>query len=71
MRYKQLVFLLFAIFTRPDLDFLRQGLCRTGKMLACEYDNIRPDIVLLGKALSGGGEWLFVPFFIRPYLTVI
>ena len=25
-------------------------------MLACEYDNIRPDIVLLGKALSGGGE---------------
>lgn len=32
-----------------------QGLCRTGKMLCCEHDNIRPDMVLLGKALSGGG----------------
>ncbi|KAJ6568234.1 putative ornithine aminotransferase, partial [Mycena vulgaris] len=30
------------------------GLCRTGKMLAYEYNNVRPDIVLLGKALSGG-----------------
>jgi len=35
-------------------DEIQTGLCRTGKMLACEYDNIRPDIVLLGKALSGG-----------------
>lgn len=31
-------------------------------MLACEYDNVRPDIVLLGKALSGGGRsFCFVP----------
>ncbi|KAJ7574035.1 ornithine-oxo-acid aminotransferase [Mycena floridula] len=35
-------------------DEIQTGLCRTGKMLACEYDEIRPDIVLLGKALSGG-----------------
>jgi len=35
-------------------DEIQTGLCRTGKMLASEYDNIRPDIVLLGKALSGG-----------------
>ncbi|OBZ74780.1 Ornithine aminotransferase car2 [Grifola frondosa] len=30
------------------------GLCRTGKMMCYEHDNVRPDIVLLGKALSGG-----------------
>ncbi|KAB5595978.1 Ornithine-oxo-acid aminotransferase [Ceratobasidium theobromae] len=35
-------------------DEIQTGLCRTGKMLACQHDNIRPDIVLLGKALSGG-----------------
>ncbi|KAK0457022.1 ornithine-oxo-acid aminotransferase [Desarmillaria tabescens] len=35
-------------------DEIQTGLCRTGKMLACEYDNVRPDMVLLGKALSGG-----------------
>src|SRR5271155_1714128 len=34
-------------------------------MLAYEYDNIRPDIVLLGKALSGGGEWVTVPYLIK------
>lgn len=35
-------------------DEIQTGLCRTGKMLASEYDNVRPDMVLLGKALSGG-----------------
>jgi acetylornithine/succinyldiaminopimelate/putrescine aminotransferase len=25
-------------------------------MLCCEWDNVRPDIILLGKALSGGSE---------------
>ena len=27
---------------------------RTGKMLACDHENVRPDILILGKALSGG-----------------
>lgn len=35
-------------------DEIQTGLCRTGKMLACDHDNLRPDILILGKALSGG-----------------
>ncbi|HYC27623.1 MAG TPA: aminotransferase class III-fold pyridoxal phosphate-dependent enzyme, partial [Chitinophagaceae bacterium] len=33
---------------------IQTGLGRTGRMLACDHENVRPDIVLLGKALSGG-----------------
>ena len=35
-------------------DEVQTGLARTGKMLACDHENIRPDILILGKALSGG-----------------
>jgi ornithine--oxo-acid transaminase len=35
-------------------DEIQTGLCRTGKMLACDHENLRPDILILGKALSGG-----------------
>ena len=35
-------------------DEIQTGLARTGKMLACHYEDVRPDILVLGKALSGG-----------------
>lgn len=35
-------------------DEVQTGLCRTGKMLASDHEGIRPDMIILGKALSGG-----------------
>lgn len=35
-------------------DEIQTGLCRTGKMLCCDHEQVRPDILILGKALSGG-----------------
>jgi len=35
-------------------DEIQTGLARTGKMLACDHENVRPDILILGKALSAG-----------------
>ena len=35
-------------------DEVQTGLCRTGRMLCVDWDSVRPDIVVLGKALSGG-----------------
>ena len=36
------------------VDEIQTGLGRTGAMLACDHENIRPDLLMLGKALSGG-----------------
>ncbi len=35
-------------------DEVQTGIARTGKMLACDHENVRPDILILGKAVSGG-----------------
>jgi ornithine--oxo-acid transaminase len=36
------------------MDEIQTGIARTGKMLACDYEDVRPDLLILGKALSGG-----------------
>ena len=35
-------------------DEIQTGLCRTGAVLACDHEQVKPDVLILGKALSGG-----------------
>jgi ornithine--oxo-acid transaminase len=35
-------------------DEVQTGIARTGKLLACDHEGVRPDMLILGKAVSGG-----------------
>src|SRR5690606_9730424 len=35
-------------------DEVQTGIARTGRLLACDHENVKPDLLILGKALSGG-----------------
>jgi ornithine--oxo-acid transaminase len=35
-------------------DEVQTGIARTGKLIACDHENVKPDMLILGKALSGG-----------------
>ena len=35
-------------------DEVQTGIARTGKLIVCHHENVQPDILILGKALSGG-----------------
>ena len=35
-------------------DEIQTGIARTGKLLACDHENVKPDVLILGKAMSGG-----------------
>ena len=35
-------------------DEVQTGIARTGRMLACDHEGVRPDVLILGKAISGG-----------------
>ena len=52
-------------------DEVQTGIGRTGRMLCCEYSNIKPDILILGKAISGGVLPISVVLSSREIMMVI
>ena len=51
-------------------DEIQTGLGRTGKLLACDHENVRPDLLILGKALAGGAYPVSVTLSSREVLGV-
>ncbi len=52
-------------------DEVQTGIARTGKLLACEYEDVRPDVLILGKALSGGAYPVSAVFASNDIMEVI
>ncbi len=52
-------------------DEVQTGIARTGKILASDYDNVKPDILILGKALSGGSYPVSAVLADNPIMDVI
>jgi len=52
-------------------DEVQTGIARTGKLLACDYEDIHPDVLILGKALSGGAYPVSAVLSSRKIMDVI
>jgi len=52
-------------------DEVQTGIARTGKLLAVDHENVKPDILILGKALSGGAYPVSAVFANDPIMSVI
>jgi ornithine--oxo-acid transaminase len=52
-------------------DEIQTGLGRTGKLFACDHENVRPDIVVIGKALSGGFYPVSATLADRPIMELL
>lgn len=52
-------------------DEIQTGLGRTGKLFACDYENVRPDMMILGKALGGGFYPISVVLADHPIMDII
>lgn len=52
-------------------DEVQTGVARTGKLVACDHENVKPDILVLGKALSGGAYPISAVFADNHIMEVI